>query len=97
MTKYEYDDAASRNLQIDVVHEVPEATPRSASNWVEAARRLNTIEDRLARDLLELHQDCGTGNGECDSGEEFYEQLHSWGCETTARIAHHFNVEYPHA
>lgn len=95
MTRYEYDEAASAELHMDVVHDVQEATAPSASTWVEARRRLNTIDDRLARDLIRLHGDCGTGQGECDQVETPNERFGTWGCATTATIAHHFNIQFP--
>lgn len=81
---------------MDVVHEVPEAKAApSTSTWLEARRRLNTIDDRLARDLVRLHSDCGTGRGACDQDEAPSERLSTWGCETTATIAQHFNIRFP--
>lgn len=96
MTRYEYDEEASQRLHMDVVHEVDDS-PMSPARWLEAQRRLNVIADPLARKLIDLHRDCGSGTGECDSGDEFEtdERLPNWGCETTALIASHFNIDFP--
>jgi hypothetical protein len=83
---------------IDVVHEVPEDKPVPIARWVDAMRRLNAIHDPLARRLVALHRDCGSGSGVCDGldcdsvpiSERF-----GWGCETIEIIAHHFDVQYP--
>jgi hypothetical protein len=61
-------------------------------------RRLNSIDDPLARALLALHRDCGSGSGVCDSidGEVVpIPDRRGWGCETTEVIADHVGVEYP--
>lgn len=92
MSRFEYDEEASERLRMDVVHEIEEGSG-SSFNWVEAMRRLNAIDDPLARKILALHRDCGSGTGECDSRDgELGERL-GWGCETTALIAEHFAVE----
>lgn len=99
MTRYEYDDAASAALHMDVMHEVDDS-PAPVSRWVDAMRRLNAIDDSLARKLLALHRDCGSGSGGCDSVDEDPEPMQSrsdWGCETTEAIAAHFGIEYPSA
>lgn len=96
MTRYEYDDEASRRLHMDVVHEIDDR-PTPVARWVDAMRRLNSIDDSLARSVLALHRDCGTGNGTCDGnddGEPIARRV-GWGCETTAVIANHFGIEYP--
>lgn len=98
MTRYEYDEVASAALHMDVVHEVEEAAPASASRWVDSMRRLNGIGDPLARRLLALHRDCGSGAGVCDDVDaepEPIEHRTGWGCETTAVIADHHGVQYP--
>ena len=61
------------------------------------ARRLNAITDPLARKIIELHRECGSGTGECDSGDGFdpEDRQPYWGCETTALVASHFNIEFP--
>jgi hypothetical protein len=61
-------------------------------------RRLNGINDPLARRLLALHRDCGSGGGVCDSSEDERVPIAyrvGWGCQTTELIADHFGVEYP--
>lgn len=100
VTRYEYDEEASAASHMDVVHEVEETAPASASRWVEAMRRLNGIDDALARRLLALHRDCGSGSGVCDDLDADPEPIThctGWGCETTALIADHYGVEYPAA
>lgn len=54
-------------------------------------------KDPLAQKLIALHRACGSGSGECDSGQDPVpvSARHDWGCETTALIAEHFEVEYP--
>lgn len=97
---YVYDEESSAALHMDVVHEVEEVGPAPASRWVEAMRRLNEIEDPLARRLLALHRDCGSGSGVCDDIESEPEPIthwNGWGCETTTLIADHFRIEYPAA
>jgi hypothetical protein len=68
--------------------------PAPISHWVDAMRRLSAIDDPLARRILALHRDCGSGTGECDSGlDEMPMAMRAdWGCETTAVIAMHFGV-----
>ena len=96
MTRYEYDEEASSRLHMDVVNEVDDR-PTPVARWVDAMRRLNSIEDPLARRLLALHRDCGTGSGTCDGGfdGQSITQRVAWGCETTAVIADHFVVDFP--
>lgn len=96
MTRYEYDEEASTRLHMDVVHEVDDR-PATVAQWVDAMRRLNSIDDPLARSVLALHRDCGSGNGACDGGfeGETMAQIADWGCETTAVVASHFGIEYP--
>lgn len=84
---------------MDVVHELDDS-PAPVSRWVDAMRRLNAIDDPLARKLLALHRDCGSGSGVCDSVDDDPEPMQSrsgWGCETTEIIAVHFGIEYPSA
>jgi hypothetical protein len=96
MMRYEYDDDASSRLHMDVVHEAEDATPTPVARWVHAMRRLNAIDDPLARKLVRLHLDCGSGTGECDAGDDRVPMdRRDWGCATTALIAEHFAVEYP--
>jgi len=96
MTRYEYDEAASAEFLMDVVHEYEDDEPTSVAQWLGAMRRLNAIEDPLARQLIALHRNCGTGAGQCDSDQEKtpISERADWGCETTALIAQHFGVEY---
>jgi hypothetical protein len=96
MTRREYDEEASERLQMDVVYEFDDR-PAPVSRWVDAMRRLNAIDDPLARKLLALHRDCGSGTGQCDSGEDNVPMVEraDWGCETTSVIATHFRVVYP--
>jgi hypothetical protein len=97
MTSYEYDEEASERHHMDVVSEV-DGTAAPVVRWVDAMRRLNTINDPLARRILALHRDCGSGSGVCDSLDEEGVPIadrRDWGCETTAVIADHFGVEYP--
>lgn len=76
---------------MDVVHEVPKDKAVPVARWVESMQRLNGIGDPLARRLLKLHGDCGSGSGVCD--EEFVAIVDrsGWGCETTHLIADHFS------
>lgn len=93
MTRYEYNEEASAAWRMDVVHEVDDSTA-PVSRWVEAMRRLNTINDPLARKLLTR----GSGTGVCDSLDDEPDPMNrraSWGCETTQIIADHFDVDYP--
>ena len=99
MTRYEYDEEASARVHMDVVHEVPVSGPTPVVRWVEAMRRLNGIRDPLARQILAVHRDCGSGGGVCDGldGEATaIADRHGWGCETIQIIADHFDVEYPY-
>src|SRR3954453_11886723 len=92
MTRYEYDEEASERLHMDVVHEVDDR-PTPVARWVDAMRRLNSINDPLARRLLALHRDCGSGSGVCDSVDDESVSIgdrRGWGCETTEAIADHF-------
>lgn len=99
MTRYEYDEEASQRLHMDVVYEVDDR-PTPVARWLDAMRLLNSINDPLARRLLALHRDCGSGTGPCDScvddddGFPMNDRRH-WGCETTAAIADHFGLNYP--
>src|SRR3546814_13132907 len=89
MTRYEYDEEASAAWRMDVVHEVDDS-PTPVSRWVDAMRRLNTINDPLARKLLALPRDCGAGTGVCDSlaaDPDPMDSLSSRGRDTTTLIA----------
>jgi hypothetical protein len=96
MTRYEYGEEASQLHHMDVVYEIDDE-PAPVARWVDAMRRLNTINDPLARRLVALHRDCGTGGGVCDSLEDGppMAERRGWGCETTALVADHFGVVYP--
>jgi hypothetical protein len=96
MTRREYDEEASERLHMDVVYECDDR-PAPVSRWVDAIRRLNAIDDPLARTLLALHRDCGSGSGESDSGHEGVPMAKrtDWGRETTAAIATRFGVAHP--
>lgn len=96
MTRYKYDEDASQQLHRDVVHEVDDR-PTPVARWVDAMRRLNSIDDPLARRILALHRDCGSGTGACDSDfeDEPIARRLDWGCETMSVIADHFQVDYP--
>ena len=95
MKRYEYDEAASEQLHVDVVHEVDDA-PTPVVRWAAAMRRLNAIDDPLARKILALHRDCGGGSGQCDTDDNLVPIANriGWGCETTSLIADHFGVAY---
>lgn len=98
MTRYVYDEEASRAFHMDVVHEVEERAPMSATLWIEAMRRLNVIEDPLIRRILAVHLDCGSGTGACDDMEDEgvpLSERNGWGCETTELIAQHSAVDFP--
>ena len=98
VSRFEYDEEASAAWHMDVVHEVPDDGPMPVTRWVEAMRRLNSIRDPLARRLLRLHQDCGSGGGACNSADDDFVAIarrSGWGCETTEVIATHFGIEYP--
>ena len=96
MTKYVYDEEASQRFHVDVVHEIDDR-PGSLSEWLNALRRLNAINDPLARSIVALHRDCGSGEGEFDSDLDEpvpIAERTSWGCETTSLIAAHYGIEY---
>ena len=98
MARYEYDEAASEAEHMDVVHEVPKDKPVPVARWVESMRRLNAIQDPLARRLVALHRDCGSGSGVCDGLDcqsVPISERSGWGCETIETIAQHFEVRYP--
>lgn len=95
MTRYEYDEEASDLWHMDVVHEVEESRT-SVARWASAMRRLNAIDDPLARKVLALHRECGSGSGPCDTGDDLVRVADraGWGCETTDVIASHYGVTY---
>jgi hypothetical protein len=94
-----YDEEASAAENMDIVRPV-EDSRTTVAQWIEAMRRLNGINDPLARRLLALHRDCGSGTGVCDSDDDGpvpMDERYDWGCETTSLIATHFGVDYPAA
>lgn len=98
MARFEYDEESSAAWHLDVVHEVPEDKPVPVARWVESMRRLNGIQDPLARQLVALHRQCGSGSGVCDgldSESVAITERDGWGCETIETIAQHFRVQYP--
>ena len=97
-SRWVYDERASEAEHMDVVHEyVLHDRSEHVAAWVQAMRRLNSIEDPLARKILALHRDCDGGIGNCDACEsEDGESVGlTWPCETTEVIAQHFGIEYP--
>jgi hypothetical protein len=98
VTRYRYDEEASAAWHMDVVHEVPDGRATSVARWVAAQRQLNAIDDPLARKLVALHRDCGSGDGPCDEFDDDERPRAAargdWGCETTAIIAAHFGISY---
>lgn len=95
MTRYVYDEEASRRLHMDVAYEIDDR-PVSPTQRVEAMRRLNSIDDPLARQIVELHRDCGSGSGPCDDIDDDPDDRGAhWGCETTSIVATYFGIEFP--
>ena len=98
MARDEYDKELSHRYHMDVVVEIDD-DPVPVSRWVEAMRRLNVINDPLARKILALHRECGSGDiGVCNSDDDLHVAIADrsyWGCETTEIIAGHFGIEYP--
>ena len=96
MTQYVYDEEESQRSHMDVVYEVQDTDPPDPQQWVEAMSRLNSIDDPLARKLVALHRDCGSGDGVCDLPDEpMSGRGPDWGCETTAIVADHYGIAYP--
>lgn len=96
MSRERYDEEASQRLNMDVVYEVADVGPIDPLLWVEAMRRLNSIDDPLARKIVELHRDCGSGDGVCDAYDhEDSASGADWACETMSVVAAHFGVKYP--
>lgn len=96
MSGFRYDEDASATWRMDVVHDVED--PPSRSRWVEAMRRLNAIDDPLARKVLALHRECGSGTGPCDDTDDDplpSAERTTWGCATTEIVASHFGVVHP--
>jgi hypothetical protein len=95
MTKYVYDEEASQRFHVDVVHEIDDR-PGSSSEWLDAMRRLNAVNDPLARSIVALHRDCGSGEGECDLNLDEpvpMAERTNWGCDTSL-IAAHYGIDY---
>lgn len=93
-----YDENASEAEHVDVVHEYAlHDRSEHVAAWVQAMRRLNSIDDPLARKILALHRDCDDGIGNCDACEsEDGERVGLiWPCETIMVIARHFGIEHP--
>jgi hypothetical protein len=84
---------------MDVAHEiVMHGRSQHMVTWVEPMRRLNGIEDPLARRILALHRYCNNGIGNCDACEPengVTAGLIMWPCETTEAIARHFGIQHP--
>jgi hypothetical protein len=98
VARFEYDDEASAVEQTDVVYEVTDDGPCLLLAGWSCWRRLNGMEDPLARRLLALHRDGGSGMGACDNSHEEpvpISQRSGWGCETIEAIADHLDVDYP--
>jgi hypothetical protein len=55
MTRYEYDEGVSSRLHMEVVHEIDDQ-PVPVARWVGVMRRLNSVEDLLARRVFALQQ-----------------------------------------
>lgn len=97
-SRWVYDEEASEAEHMDVVHEIAmHDRSQHMANWVEAMRRLNSIEDPLAREILALHRDCSDGIGNCDAcePENGVRVGLTWPCETTEAIARHFGIQHP--
>lgn len=92
-----YDEEASRTEQMDVVHEVEVHSPAEHRRaWLEAMRRLNAVEDPLARRLIALHRDCGDGEYQCRAcGSADEEPFSRFPCETLELVAEHHGVSWP--
>ncbi len=93
MNRYECSDGASIWLPVVAPDTADDREPDP--RWAEAVRRLNRISDPFARQVLALHGECGTGHGVCDAGLPPVAEHVTWGCETTALIAHQFGVAFP--
>ncbi len=92
MTRYEYDEEASQRHHMDVVYEIDDSRI-PVVRWVDRMRRLNAINDPLARKLIALHRACGSGSGVCDGvGLGEAPGRAGWGCETTELIASHYSI-----
>ena len=58
---------------------------------------VHEVDDALARRILALHRECGSGTGVCDSDLEGVPDAErvGWGCETSRVIAQHFGLARP--
>lgn len=96
-SEWVYDEAASEEQHMDIVYEVarrPEGSDVQA--WAESMRRLNGIDDPLARKIVALHRDCGPGTGECGRDDDDQECVGlDWPCETLRVVADHFGIAHP--
>jgi hypothetical protein len=93
VAKFEYDEEARAAWRLDVVHDVRQDKPVPVPRWIEAMRRLNAIRDPLARQILVLDRECGSGTGACDNADDVVPEIADrlrWGCETTEVIAASF-------
>jgi hypothetical protein len=98
VAKFEYDEEASAALRLDVVHDVRQDKPVPVTRWIEAMRRLNAIRDPLARQILVLDRECGSGTGACDNADDVVPEIADrlrWGCKTTEVIAASFRCRVP--
>lgn len=97
-SRWVYDETASEAEHMDVVHEyVLHSRSQHVAAWVQAMRRLDSIEDPLARKVLALHRDCDGGIGNCDAceSEGGFRVRVTWPCDTIEAIARHFGIEQP--
>ena len=100
VAKFEYDEEASAAWRLDVVHDVRQDKPVPVTRWIEAMRRLNAIRDPLARQILVLDRECGSGTGTCDNADDVVPEIADrlrWGCKTTEVIAGSFRCRVPRA
>lgn len=94
--EWAYDEEASQEEHRDIVYEIPRRNEMSDTQaWVESMRRLNGINDPLARKILALHRDCGPQTGECGRDDDVGDVGFGWPCETVRLIAEHFGIEHP--
>jgi hypothetical protein len=75
VAKFEYDEEASAAWRLDVVHDVRQDKPVPVTRWIEAMRRLNAIRDPLARQILVLDSECGSGTGACDNADDVVPEI----------------------
>ena len=91
-----YDEEASQAEHMDVVHEIELHSPAEHQRaWLEAMRRLNAIEDPLARQLIALHRDCGDGDAVCLACDSKEGPSPRFPCETLELVAAHHGVSWP--